>query len=506
MEKEVKKQMSTGVLLSYLVIFVQVFSGLLYTPIVLRTLGQGQYGIYSLSTSFMGYLTIMNSGVNAAYIRFYVQTKVKDPKKIPGLNEMFLKIFMVLSFIALIGGWSVGSFSPQIFGNKISASEYELMKQCFRFLAINSSIQVLNCVFSSIIIANERFIFAKTILLITAIANPVIATPFLLKGHNCVIIIIVHVIMSVVTLIINAIFCIQVFHTKFSLKEKDVALIKDIALFSGFIVIQSIMDQLNWQIDKFILARTQGTSEISVYSVGATFNNYYMTFSTALSSVFIAQINKLQAKKEKLKLNALFIRSSRLFSYFVWLFISVFAIFGHEFVVVWAGPNYKKSYFIGMLLMLPITLSMTMGLGQDIARAMNKHQLQIVINIFVCILNVIVSIPLAISWGAIGSALGTFIAEIFICCIIEPIYYGKVLGLNMKEFFYQINKIMPGMIIPILFGIIVKHFGILQPDYGRIVGVGMVYTMVYALSMWFFALNEFEKNTIKKMVLKIVHI
>ena len=89
MERETKKQMSFGIVLSYMIIIAQFATGLLYTPIVLKTLGQSQYGIYSLCTSFMGYLTIMNSGANAAYIRFYVQTKEKNPKKIPGLNGVF---------------------------------------------------------------------------------------------------------------------------------------------------------------------------------------------------------------------------------------------------------------------------------------------------------------------------------------------------------------------------------------------------------------------------------
>ena len=46
--------------------------------------------------------------------------------------------------------------------------------------------------------------------------------------------------------------------------------------------------------------------------------------------------------------------------------------------------------------MLPVTASLTMGLGQDIARAMNKHRLQILINLGICVVNAIVSLPLAI--------------------------------------------------------------------------------------------------------------
>ena len=504
MERESKKQMSAGVVLSYLVIIVQFVTGLVYTPIVLRSLGKSQYGIYSLCTSFMGYLTIMNSGINAAYVRFYVQTKVQDQKKIPGLNGMFLKIFIILAFITLFGGWCVGIFSPQIFGDKISPDEYVLVKQCFFFLSINSFVNVINCVFSSIITANEKFIFAKTITLIMTVAKPIFTIPFLLRGYDCVIVIIINMCVSIVTVIVNALFCIRVFHTRFYLKERDMVLLRDIIQFSGFIVFQSIMDQLNWQIDKFILARTHGTEEISIYSVGATFNTYYMTFSSALSGVFIAQINKLQAQNLNEKLNNLFLKTSRIFSYLILLVMTAFIIFGHQFIIRWAGEEYSKSYFIGILLMLPITLSLCMGLGQDIARAKNKHQLQIVINFFVSIINAIISIPLAITWGSVGSATGTFIASIIICIIIQPIYYHRIIGLDMHSFFTELFIFLPGLIPSFILGFIINHFHLLRPIYTNIMIWGLIFLVIYAISMWFIVMNNQEKEIVKKIISKVL--
>ena len=126
-----RKEISIGAILSYMVIVVQFISGLVYTPIVLSTLGKSQYGIYSLCTSFIGYLTIMNGGANAAYIRFYVQTKVKDSAKVPELNGIFLKIFSVLALIALVGGWILGFFSPVIWGAKSARKNMTSSKVAF---------------------------------------------------------------------------------------------------------------------------------------------------------------------------------------------------------------------------------------------------------------------------------------------------------------------------------------------------------------------------------------
>lgn len=498
-----RKEISVGAILSYVLILVQFLSGLIYTPIVLDSLGKSQYGIYSLCTSFIGYLTIMNGGANAAYIRFYVQTKVKNPDKISELNGIFLKIFTGFAFIALICGWIIGFFSPEIFGSKINSAEYDVVKKCFFYLSISSAVQIINCIFSSLVIANEKFIFSKAVNILIAILNPILTVPFLLAGYNCVVIIVIHMATILMALAVNIIYSFRKLHVKFLLNRTDLDLLKNIAQFSGFIVLQSIMDQVNWQIDKFILARTHGTEEISLYSVGSTFNKYYITFSSALASVFIAQINKFQAHGDKQRINELFIRTSRLFAYLIWLAMSAYIIFGPQFVLRWAGKEYGTSYLIGLLLMLPVTASLTMGLGQDIARAMNRHQIQIVINFAICIVNGIVSVPLAIHWGAVGSAFGTFAAEMLMCIIVEPVYFKKILGLDMKALLINIAKILPGIVMPFTVGFLIMRYNLIKPNYVSIALWGSIYVLIYGASMWLIAMNKEEKTLIYNALKKI---
>ena len=53
-------QRKTGALLSYVSIFVNTIIQLLYTPLLIKMLGQSEYGLYSLVASIIGYLTIMD--------------------------------------------------------------------------------------------------------------------------------------------------------------------------------------------------------------------------------------------------------------------------------------------------------------------------------------------------------------------------------------------------------------------------------------------------------------
>lgn len=497
-----KKQMSLGVILSYISIAVKLASGILYTPIVLNSLGQSQYGVYALCISCIGYLTILNAGVNAAYIRFYVQEKTVYEKSVEKLNGLFCKIFIVLSAVCFICGLLIAQFAPTIFGTKITADEYELVRKCFVLLAFTIAIEVFTCLFKSFITANEEFIFGKTLDIIGAILAPVLTLPFLLCGFDCTVIFKVRLGVSVLLLLVNIIFCRKKSGIRFLFAREEPGMLKNISQFICFIALQSVMDQLNWQIDKFILARTQGTSEISIYSIGSTFNTYFLMIGGAVSGIFIAEINRLVVTGDEIRLNRLFRRTCKLFTYLVGFIITVFLIFGRPFVLRWAGAEYSQSFKVGWMLMLPVSFSMVMGLGQDIARAKNRHQIQIIINVCVCVGNMLISIPLAIHFGAVGSAFGTFIAEIIICMIVQPVYYKKVLGLEVKSIFLDVVRYLPGLVLPVVFGAAINYFGLLKENYVSIMFYGIIYAIIYMVCLMLFSMGRDDRKYVQDIVKK----
>ena len=56
------KQLKIGIVLSYLTLALSNIIALIYTPFMLRMLGQSEYGLYSLVASVVAYLTILDFG------------------------------------------------------------------------------------------------------------------------------------------------------------------------------------------------------------------------------------------------------------------------------------------------------------------------------------------------------------------------------------------------------------------------------------------------------------
>ena len=122
-----RSQHKAGVVLSYLSEIVKILSALLYTPIMLRLLGQSEYGLYQLIHSFVAYLSLLSLGFTASYVRFYSGFKAKNnQKEIYRLNGMFMTIFLVIAAIALACGMIMTANIRAIFGAGLTDGEYEI--------------------------------------------------------------------------------------------------------------------------------------------------------------------------------------------------------------------------------------------------------------------------------------------------------------------------------------------------------------------------------------------
>ena len=105
-----KNQLKSGVILSYISTAISIVIQLVYMPVMIRLLGKSEYGLYSLVSSVVSYLSLFNLGFTGAYVRFFAKFYY-DKKKLASLNGMFLCLFSILAALAAICG-VVLSFFP----------------------------------------------------------------------------------------------------------------------------------------------------------------------------------------------------------------------------------------------------------------------------------------------------------------------------------------------------------------------------------------------------------
>lgn len=499
-------QRKAGVILSYLGEIVKILVNLAYTPIMLRLLGQSEYGLYQLVYSVVSYLSLLSLGFGSSYLRFYSRYRAeKDDDGVAKLNGMFMTIFCVISLICIFSGAIMIKNIRTIFGTGLTDAEYSTAKVLMGLLIINLAITFPNSVFNCSITAHEKFLFQKLLILLQNLFSPFLTLPLLILGYGSIGMVSVTTFLTFALFLTNAFYCFKKLRIHFCFHGFKIGLLKEMWFFTFFIFLNQIIDQINWSVDKFLLGRLAGTTAVAVYGVGGQINTMYQSFSTSISNVFVPKVNRIVAEtNDNNELTKLFTKVGRIQFMVIVLILSGFFFFGRPFVSIWAGDGYDASYSVALFLIIPVTIPLIQNLGIEIQRAKNMHKARSVIYMMIAIANVFISIPLIKIMGPAGAALGTAISLIVGNIFFMNWYYQKRIGLDMIYFWKQILSLIPALIAP---GIV----GVLLMKYANITGLvklglyAVVYAIVYALSMYFLGMNNDEKTLVMGPIKKIIH-
>ncbi|MBP3208152.1 MAG: oligosaccharide flippase family protein [Campylobacter sp.] len=504
LNSEPTAQRKFGVVLSYINIFISTILMLVYTPFFLRIMGQSEYGLYSLASSVIGYLAILDLGFGNAIVvytaKYIASGEIEKEKKLHGT---VFSVYLCMSAISLIIGLLLIFFTPQIFGEKLSLDEISKLQIMLSLLTFNFVLSFPFSIYSSILTAYEDFVFLKLIGILRTILLPIITIPILLLGYRAISMVIVATIINLIAIFVIYFFCNKKINPKVSFKNFDFSILKEIFAYSFFIFLGMIVDQVNWSVDNFILGVVAGTTAVSLYAVASGVNSMFITLSVTISGVMLPKISKMvSANSSNDELTAEFIKVGRLQFYIIFFICSLTILFGREFIMLWAGREYEISYYIAIILVIPVSVPLVQNLGLAILQAKNKFKFRAVAAFLMTFVNIAISIPLAKMYGGIGSAIGTAFSLIVLNIIIMNFYYHFKIGLNMIKFWQNILKMFVIFLIPVII-ILPLIWKLNLNGVAYLLVCGGIYTAIYAIVAFKLNMNDYERAIFSNAFAKI---
>lgn len=500
-------QLKAGVVLNYVVIFLNTVVGLLYTPYMLRMMGQSEYGLYSLVASVIAYLTVLDLGFGNAIVRY--TAKFRAEKKTEEQYEMFGMFFLLYLVIGIIAfGIGLGLYFnvDTLFGNTMTTVELGRARIMMLLLVANLAFTFPMSIWGSIIQAYEDFVFQKSLNIIRIILNTVVMICLLHFGYKAVAMVVVQTIFNVLTLVINFIYCRRKLniHIYFRFKHFHWGFLKEVAIYSFWIFLNAIIDRVYWSTGQFVLGAMVGTAAVAVFAIAIQLEGMYMQFSTAISSVFLPKVTAMVAtNRSRKEISDLFIRTGRI-QYIVLAYIlSGFIIFGRQFIELWAGAGYSDAYMISLLFFIPLTVPLIQNLGITILQARNEMKFRSVLYIIIAIVSLAMQIVLTSHSGGIGCAMGVSGALVVGQILIMNVYYRRRQDLDIMTFWKEISKMS---IIPIVLIIssmlVIRHFFALD-SWGKLILGIAAFSLVYIPLFFRFSMTDDERNLFISMFHKI---
>lgn len=489
----VVNQIKAGAVLNYAIVGLHILTGLLYTPYMLRCLGQNEYGLYSLVASVISYLTLLDFGFGSAIVRYTAKIRALGTKADEWrLYGMFLCGYSLIGVLVTICGLLLYVNVDRMFDRTMTPEELTQARVMMILMVGNLAITFPFSVFGSIITAYEKFVFQRVLTIARILLSTAVLVAVLAMGYRAIALVVVQTVFSVSTLLINVIYCRYRLRIKVWFTQFNFSLLKEIMIFSWWNFLGAIVDRIYWSTGQFVLGIYCGNIAVAVFSVAIMLMNLYMSMSTSLTSVLLPKITVMATdKKNDAEISNLFIRAGRLQFCVMALILSGFIIFGQSFIMLWAGSGYEQSYIITLLFYLVLLCPLIQNIGLTILQARGQMKFRSLVYVAISIVCLIAQVLLANSYGAVGCAIATTGSLFLGQCIVMNIYYKKKQHIAIGTFWSQIGRMA---IVPIVFSLMgvfvmqqVKVTSWLQFAFWVV-----VFLIVYLPVFWKFGMNDYE--------------
>lgn len=501
-------QLKAGAALNYVSICLNMVVGLIYTPYMLRMLGQSEYGLYSLAASIIAYLTVLDLGFGNAIIRytakFRAEGKQREQEEMFG---MFFILYIGIGVIAMIAGSVLSLNVENMFSRAMTDTEVYRTRIMLWLMTFNLAFTFPMSIWGSIMSAYERFVFQRIVSIVRSVLNPVVMILLLVVGYKAVAMVVVTTLFNVATLLVNWWYCKYRLTIKVRFAKFKWGFLKEVSIYSFWIFLNAIMDRIYWSTGQFVLGVYKGSVAIAVYAVAVQLLNMYMLCSTAITGVLLPKVTAMVVKGNNEKeISDLFIKVGRIQYIIVVFILSSFIVFGKPFIKLWAGSNYVDSYYVCLFFFIPFTIDLIQNLGISILQARNRLKFRSLLLVFVASSSLLLSVVLAKKYGYYGCAFSTGLGLLIGQGLILNIYYCRKEHIDIPSFWKEILKMSVVPFFVIIIGLLVTNSSLFNNiSLFAFVVSCVFFLIVYGVAFWFLSMNKSERDLVIRPVMKLLN-
>ncbi len=447
------RQRRVGGAMAYVQIAMNICIALAYTPFMVRTLGQANYGLFAIAGAMASYLVILDMGLADSVVRRLVGLHGKDDRQ--GERDFLGSMLSLYGALGLV-----------VAGNPLNAT----------------------------LVAHERFMFLRSLEMATLVLVTATNIAALLMGGGVVSVVVIASIGAACATMAKWLMVWKRLGLPLMPRPVRRAQVTEMSSYAAPIFVSMVVEQIFWKLDNLLIGARLGAAAVAVYAIGVMFNKYFMSFATAISRVMMPDlIRRIDAGADDATLTDYLIKISRWQAMVLMLVLSGLVLFGQQFILAWMGPEFGLSYWVLVFTLCPYAFEMIGNVRNILLQVKGLLWWRAGIFLAAALLNIPATLLAIQHWGLIGAAICTGTGLL-------AAYLGTAWVLSNKAgipvFVYQREVwrgIAPALMLAAACGMLLRA---LLPDVGwQAFALKVVlYSAVYVCLMWLVGMNRDERS------------
>ena len=493
------KKRSKGIILSYLHMVVNMVCGLVLSAFFLRVLGNTEYGVYQTIASFANYLILLEFGMgtvmvrNISLYRGRAECEEALEKTISTIWIMTCGLSIVIALFSIL----FYGLIPSIYARSMRVEQIEYARKIFVFITGCLIVSFLNQTLNGTILAFESYVYPSVQSIVRVVLRLALMLIVLPIYRSALLIAVIDLMLGLGCLAVSLIFCRKKLKLKLFIGEFDWEVVRSAWPLAMAVFLQSIVNQANNNVDKFLIGILQTPENAAVYSVPL----YIFSIFSALTAIPIsmyapAVVNAVGRGIKGGNLVEELVPPCRLTAMIGGLVLFGFVAVGRQFINVVYGSEYLIGWILAIVLMVPMYINMVNGIIVNVLDALNKRMVRSVTLLLTTIMNIVLTVFWLKRWGMLGAALATAVCTTIGQVLLMNLYYQNVLQIPVLRLFCGAFR---GILLPLLAGCAAAYgLGKLFSDHlVSFLICGVVFVGVSMVGYVLFGMTEKERNMIR---------
>lgn len=409
------------------------------SPIVVRSLGETQYGAWSLLTSMVGYLGLLDLGVRSAVTRYVAKFHASgDHAGASRLYASALRIFAVGGVIAVVLSLGMAALLGHVFN--IPPELIDTARVVAVIGGITVAIALVSGVYGGVLIGIERFDYYNAIEIAIGVFRAIAVVTTLRLDMGLVALAVVQLVATLARGIANVWFSRKLYpELDLSPRPWDRDSAKLIFQFGLAAALLQIMGSLMLYSDSLVIGAFLPIGMITYFSIAGGLSEYARAVVSGVSQTLTPRISSLQAGGQQSDLQVAVLTSARVSSLVVLPIVVTFVLRGGSFIGLWMGPEYSE--LSGrILIVLSATLATLSGYQIVTAALLGINRQSGLIPVFIAeaVSNLVLSVIWVRAYGVIGTAVATMIPRVIISTLVGPWYVKRHLHIGIRKFWLSV--------------------------------------------------------------------
>jgi O-antigen/teichoic acid export membrane protein len=409
-----------------------------------------------------------------------------------------MTIYVFVSFVLVIFGLILYLNIDEIFRKSLTLNQIKDAKIMYLILVFNLAIMLPGGSFTAICNAYESFVFPRIVAIIKYILRALTVVCVLSFGGKAVSMVIVDTAFNIIVVLVMGFYVLSHLKVKYNFAERNRNTFIQILSYSIWIFLLAVISQYVFNAGQFILGIATRTEVVAIFAVGIMLGGFYGAFSTAISSVFLPRATQMTINNSSEEILEMMIKIGRISFMLLMFILTGFFSLGKEFIHLWLGDDYSKSWMIAVIMMVVYTVPLIQNFANSLIEVNNKVAVKVKVYL-ICFSSGLISGYFLISYFQevgmmIGISIGWSLAQI---CM--NYYFHKHMNLNILVFF---NKVLNKLLLPITIlclAITLTNHMAMHGWWSLIIKIGL-YSIVYWSTLYLISMNEYEKQLIKNII------